>query len=144
MHETFLTELQESPLSLLASKWILARVPHIFESDDLSYIVWKETLSEHIGVDSSSITFTGSASIGFSLNPSKGFRSFDDDSDVDIAIISQHYFDLSWHYLRSLGVERYQFTPTQQRSIEDHARRLIYWGTIATDRIIEILPFGKE
>ena len=32
----------------------------------------------------------------------------------------------------------------EKDSIRDHRERLVYWGTIATDKIIQILPFGKE
>ncbi|MEL7124434.1 MAG: hypothetical protein AAFO07_33670, partial [Bacteroidota bacterium] len=28
--------------------------------------------------------------------------------------------------------------------LKDHRERLIYWGTIATDRIVQILPFGEN
>lgn len=31
----------------------------------------------------------------------------------------------------------------EQNSIEDHRKRLIYWGTIATDKILQILPFAQ-
>ncbi|MBL0054588.1 MAG: hypothetical protein IPP31_00060 [Chitinophagaceae bacterium] len=31
-----------------------------------------------------------------------------------------------------------------QNAINEHRERFIYHGTIATDRIVHILPFGKE
>jgi predicted nucleotidyltransferase len=143
MTEQFIRELVEEPLSFLISKWILSRTPHVFGTDHEAYLAWKEILADKIGVDSCAITITGSAATGFSLSPHKNFRAFDDESDVDIAVVSHHYFDISWHYLRSLGALRYQLTKVQQDSILDHARRLIYWGTIATDKMLEILPFGR-
>lgn len=30
-----------------------------------------------------------------------------------------------------------------KQALEDHRNRLIYWGTIATDKILPILSFGK-
>lgn len=144
MQKDFVSELLDEPLSFVASKWILSRTPFIFGSDHHGYLQWKEVLSGIIGVDSCSITFTGSAATGFSLNPNKNLTNFNDESDVDLAIISQHFFEISWHHLRSLGALRYQLSPAQQRSVQDHRQRLIYWGAIATDRILEIFPFGKE
>lgn len=143
MLDRFKTELLKEEISWVASKWILDRPPEIFCDDVHEYIYWKELLSAKIGVDSRAISFTGSSCTGFSLNPSKDFRYFNDSSDIDVAIISQYYFDISWHFLRNLGSERHSFTPTQKFSIKEHVNRLIYWGTIATDKIISILPFGS-
>ena len=97
-----------------------------------------------IGVDSKAIVLTGSASVGFSLNPDNNLRAFTDTSDIDVAIISQHYFDISWHFLRNVGTKRYGYNRKQKDAIDDHRNRLIYWGTIATDRILQILPFGEK
>ena len=109
----------------------------------MSYIKWKEELSKKINIDSSAIIFTGSAGCGFSLNPNKNYKKFDDDSDIDLALISSHYFDISWHSLRNLGTKYYSLTHIQKNSVRDHEKRLIYWGTNATDKILSILPFGK-
>ena len=139
-----MSELKEKPLSFIASKWIIDRTPHVFQSDRESYLVWKEALAEKIGVDSYGMTFIGSSSTGFSLNPFKNFKPFDDESDIDIAVISHHYFDLSWHFMRNMGSMRYGFTNKQRDLIDDHVSRYIYGGTIATDRILGVLPFGKD
>lgn len=137
-----MADLESEKPSFVAMKWIIERTPHIFKCDRQAYIKWKEELSSRIKIDGKSITFTGSSCTGFSLNPNKNYKLFDDDSDIDIAIISNHYFDVSWHQLRNFGTERYGFTREQKASITDHVNRLIYWGTIATDKILEILPFG--
>lgn len=144
MNEEFKNDLIGLPISFVTSKWVLDRVPYIFEENRELWIQWKEKLSEQLQIDGKAIVFTGSSCCGFSLNPSKNFKSFDETSDVDIAIISQHYFDVSWHFLRNLKSEMNSFSPRQRNSIKEHVNRLIYWGTIATDKILEILPFGRE
>lgn len=144
MNENFKNDLIELPISFVTSKWIIDRIPFVFTEDRELYIQWKEKLSEIIEVDSKAMVFTGSSTCGFSLNPNKNYKLFDHESDIDIAIISQHYFDVSWHYLRNLKSELTSFTPKQRNSIKEHVNRLIYWGTIATDQILEILPFGKK
>jgi len=143
MKEEFLYDLIDLPISFLASKWILERTPFAFK-DSESYLKWKELLSNKIQVDSSAIVFTGSSGCGFSLNPYKDFKEFNDESDVDIALISDHHFDIAWHALRNLGSKYYSLTPKQKTSVDDHVNRLIYYGTIATDKILPILPFGKK
>jgi hypothetical protein len=135
--------LSESP-SYTASRWIIERIPFIFNDNLEDYIDWKERLSTLIEVDSKAITFVGSSCVGFSLNPSNNFSSFHDGSDVDVAIISGHYFDTAWHFLRNIGASFHRYTQIEQNSIFDHKRRLIFHGTIATDKIIQILPFGKK
>jgi hypothetical protein len=144
MKEKLLTDIQNEPSSYITSKWIVERIPYLFNNDLELYIDWKERLSLLIGVDSKSIVFTGSSAVGFSLNPDKNFKAFNDSSDIDVAIISSYYFDVSWHFLRNIGTEMFKLKPKEKNSIIDHRQRLIYWGTIATDKIVQILPFGKK
>lgn len=144
LKKEFFEDLLEKSESYIVSKWILHRTPYIFKENFLEYIIWKEKLSEKIGVDSRAICITGSSCIGFSINPNKGYKDFNEKSDIDIAIVSNHYFDLSWHYLRNMGTDMYSLNSVQKESIRDHVNRLIYWGTIATDKILSILPFGNK
>jgi hypothetical protein len=142
--EQFFDDLLTKPLSFVVSKWIIDCSPHIFLNQPVECIMWKEKLSSLIGIDSRSIVITGSAGVGFSLNPSKNFRKYNANSDIDVAVISNHYFDISWHALRNLGTKRHGLPEELKASVQDHVKRLIYWGTIATDKILSILPFGKE
>ena len=128
----------------MASRWLIETIPFIFGSDIEDFILWKEELSQKIGVDSRAITLIGSCCVGFSLNPHKNFQQFDSESDIDVAVISYHHFELAWHWMRNLGASIYSLTQTQRNSVEDHVKRLIYWGAIAADRILPVLPFGKE
>jgi len=140
----FKAEIINTDISFMTSKWITEKVPYIFAGNLDGYIKWKELLSSKIGVDSKAIVLTGSSSVGFSLNPENNLRAFSDKSDIDIAIISQHYFDISWHFLRNIGTKRYSYSRKENFAIDDHRNRLIYWGTVATDKIIQILPFGEK
>jgi hypothetical protein len=141
---SFKQELLSSDKSLVISKWILEPCPHIFRDDYLSYLQWKITLGEIINVDPKDIVIIGSAGLGFSLNPYKNFKVFDEKSDIDIAIISHYHFDIAWFALRHLGTKRLRLTPKESASLNDHVNRLIYWGTIATDKLLHFLPFCIE
>jgi hypothetical protein len=142
--ELFLSELVDKDLSFVVSKWLIERVPFIFNGNLEEYILWKEKLSALIGVDSRAISLIGSACLGFSINPNKNYENFNSESDIDIAIISHFHFDHAWHRLRNLGSDLYKLSPIQRNSVNDHVNRLIYWGTIASDQILQILPFGKD
>lgn len=142
MSDKFIQDLKTLPVSFVCSKWLLEATPYIFNNDQEKHIKWKEILSEQILVDSKAICFIGSSCTGFSLSPENDFKPFSNESDVDVAIISGHHFDISWHHLRNLGTKLYSLTPREKNIVEDHVTRLIYWGTIATDKILQILPFA--
>jgi hypothetical protein len=142
MKSAITTEIITGKTSFFASKWIIERIPFLFNNNLDEYIIWKETLSGLIGVDSKSIVLVGSAAVGVSLNPAKNFRNFDVNSDIDIAIISTYYFDIAWHYLRNMGTKIYTLRPREKYSVIDHRTRLIFYGTIATDSILQLLPFA--
>lgn len=60
----------------------------------------KEILNKNIGVAFHNIIMVGSGKIGYSLSPQKNFKEFDDDSDIDIAVISSKLFEFIWEKLR--------------------------------------------
>ncbi|WP_165857010.1 hypothetical protein [Marinobacter sp. JSM 1782161] len=144
MFDTFCNELQKKSLKNVAQEWVIDRTPYIFEEKQASYVQWKSELSNLINVDGKAISIIGSSCLGFSLNPSKGFRVFNEDSDIDIAIISRHHFELAWHTIRNIGTEMYSLNQKQRQSLEDHRKRLIYWGTFDTKSLLTKLPFGKQ
>jgi hypothetical protein len=142
--QRFLADLKERPVSLVFSKWLIDRTPHICYGNRHICLLWKEKLAERLGIDSNAMCIIGSAGLGFSLSPYKNFKKFDHTSDIDVAIISHYYFEISWHALRNIGSRLYTLDPKQRIAIQEHVNRLIYWGTIATDKILIVLPFGRK
>jgi len=139
-----ISHLREMNSSSFISEYVFDRIPHIFVQDRGIYIQWKNKLGELIQVDPACISVVGSAGIGISLNPSKGFRVFDDKSDVDVSIVSHYHFTVSWRFLRSNGHLRTHIDEKTRVAWDEHVHRFVYWGTIATDRLLGILPFGKQ
>lgn len=72
----FKADFKQHPHEFLTSKWVLEKIPYIFNNDSEAYIKTKLKLASMIHVDSCSIIFVGSASTGFSLSPMKNFRKF--------------------------------------------------------------------
>ncbi|GBL01804.1 hypothetical protein [Vibrio harveyi] len=140
----FLEELLTERPDLIVSTWILNRVPVPFDGNLKSYEMWRIKLASKLKVDPSEVIITGSASFGVSLNPNKNYRFFDDKSDIDVAIISEYFFNTSWRALRNMGNKRHSMSPAAKQSVKDHVNKYIYWGTIATDKLLPYLPFSKE
>jgi len=134
MIEIFKKELINDQLSLVAQKWVVDRTPYVFASEQEEYVRWKLKLSEKIDVDGRAINLIGSASAGFSLSPEKNYRAFNEESDIDIAIVSARHFELAWHTIRNLGAKIHGLSYIQKNSLEDHRKRLIYWGTFDTKK----------
>lgn len=56
----------------------------------------KAEIADHFKIHPSEVLIVGSAKIGFSIAPQKRYRFFHDQSDIDIAIVSTHLFNIVW------------------------------------------------
>lgn len=132
----------ERDLEDLLNELLFEQVPFIFTQSWSLFRTWRRELGLAVNVDPSEIIVVGSAATGQSLSPIKAFKAFDQESDVDVAIVSDHFFSEAWHHLRSVDLTLDALTPTQRAAIVDHQKRYIYWGCIATDRILSLMPFA--
>ena len=133
--------LAKEPKSFV-SHHLFEPVPFAFGGDSEAWIEWKETLGGLIDVDPQNIVMTGSAAIGFSLNPRKRFKPFDTTSDFDCGIISDYYFDVAWRYLRQRRVAWLTLSRRNREAIDKHRKNYVFAGTIAADSMLALLPFG--
>ena len=98
--------------SLLESdtNWIFGRDNDVTRSAQL-YNKLKVAVAKHFNTKPKDVCIVGTAKTRFSLNPKKNFRSFTDDSDIDLVIVSEDYFEKLWkayveyHYQRIFGVD---------------------------------------
>ena len=60
------------------------------------YDDFKIYMSDRLNLHVNNLAIVGSAKIGFSLTPSKNFKHFNNDSDVDLIIVSRSLFRQSW------------------------------------------------
>jgi hypothetical protein len=141
---TFIAKLESELPSRFIEDQFFDRVPHIFQSDRAIFAQWKRELGERIEVDPACVTIVGSGATGFSMNPNKNFREFNDQSDIDVAVISAHHFTAGWRYLRMNSSRRLSVNARTRIAWDEHVSKYIYWGTLATDRLLGILPFGMQ
>lgn len=142
--DTILGLLQRSTPTEFVEAHIFDRIPALFRDNRQQYVDWKRTLASKIEVDAACITLVGSAAVGVSLNPAKGLKVFDEQSDIDVAVISPFHFSSGWRYLRMNGARRLRVDRRTLIAWDEHVRRYIYWGTLATDRLLGVLPFGHD
>lgn len=142
--EEFIEALKSEPPDRFLERNLLRAIPIIFDGDQTAYFDWRKKLSELIDVDPSCILFVGSSATGFSLNPYKNFKEFNKESDIDIAVISSQYFSISWRYLRMNKARLKDLDYKTREAWKEHSSNYVYWGTIAADKLLGVLPFGKE
>ena len=139
----FIDDLKKQKVETFAMRRLFDVIPFIFP-DPKTCSEWKISIAHLLRVDPCSVYLIGSGCTGISLNPNKGYKAFGDDSDIDIAIISGYHFEMSWRSLRELGAEKYKLSPAAKASLNEHRDSNLYWGMIATDKILNLLPFGNE
>jgi hypothetical protein len=126
------------------SHYLFEPVPFAFAGNLELWIEWKTVLARGLSIDPYDIVMTGSAAVGFSLNPKKGYKPFDAASDIDCGVISQYHFEVAWRYLRQLRPAWLSLPPETKRALAAHQKSYVFAGTITTDSILALLPFGKD
>ena len=140
--DELIQDLSTCPKEYVVSKWIIDVVPALFDGDKELYLKTKLDIASGLMIDTSSVIFVGSSCLGFSMNPNKDFKMFDEESDIDIAIISNHYFNEAWRWLRMQDPSL--LNDKEKHSYKAHRNYYIFDGTIATDKILHLLPFGPQ
>lgn len=135
--------LEKDPKNFV-SHHIIEPVPFAFGGNLSAWIEWKRNLADLLEIDPYDIVMTGSAALGFSLNPSKNFKPFDETSDFDCGIISEYHFNIAWRHLRQTQIKWLTYGKKLKTALNTHRSEYIFDGTIATDRIMGILPFGQD
>jgi hypothetical protein len=131
-----------TPPATVVSEYLLERLPHVFQNDWALYRSWRSRLGSEIEVDPCNLSIVGSSCSGFSLSPYKRLTPFGQNSDIDVAVISDYHFAVSWRILRNIPLAEAR-TVKERQALLDHRQRLIYWGCVATDKVLRFLPFAK-
>lgn len=105
---------------------------------ELAYIKWRHLVATVLDVDPMAVQLVGSARLGYSLNPGKGFRKFHEGSDLDIAVVSPELFEKAWSELRGI-IEDELFSQKK-----NYLRKLVFDECIALDVVLPRLSFGEQ
>ena len=88
--------------------------PYIFDNEKI-YFKLKKTISDHFNVGHEKVIMVGSAKLGFSIAPNKLWRSFNDESDIDMVVIDEQLFDSFWKDLYNFEIELIDRTTEDQK-----------------------------
>lgn len=81
---------------------LLHGTPHVFSGREDDYFCFRRRIADRFSVSFHEVFVVGSAKLGFSPHKDK---VFDLDSDVDVALVSQHLFDSLMKRIRNYQVE---------------------------------------
>lgn len=116
---------------------LLESTPSVWTSQ-MEYVRWRHEVAGTLGVDAMAVQLVGSARLGYSLNPSKNFKLFDESSDLDVAIISPDIFETSWRELREI------MDSSIPKDRKGYVRKLVFEECIALDIVLPHLSFGQS
>ena len=147
--DSFRADLYSSSHSIewVFHKHILNKSPYVFlnnpdQEHDLAKVV-----KEYFNVEYKDFVIIGSAQLGYSLNPNKNYRSFNEKSDLDIAIIDGGlFFDLKkelYEYTDGLSLDWSETTHYSKpekyirfKDIGKDKQKIIYWSQFSCYKYI--------
>ena len=89
---------------LIVQRHIVHPSPFVFDGDDGMYFSIKHEISNHFQVNPEDVKMVGSAKLGFSIAPHQLWKPFDDESDIDMVIVSPEVFDRFWKQLYDFNI----------------------------------------
>ena len=136
------SEIVSRELNGLLNELLFEGTPFVFGASTEQYREWRLGLATRIDIDPLELVVVGSAATGYSLAPRKNLKQFDSDSDIDLAIVSEHLLAEAWHQLRTLDPVAVRLTKAEREALDEHAGRYVYWGCIAVNRRGILTPLG--
>jgi hypothetical protein len=102
----FKTELNNDLISdtVIIRKNLLHGNPIIYLDDEDKYFFLKQKVANFFKVSTKKVVMVGSAKLGFSIAPKKIWNDFNEESDIDIVVISETIFDEYWQELLNFNI----------------------------------------
>lgn len=115
--DEFKTKLRDEAISDLeiVQGYITHGPAFVFRDDDEKYFKLKRAIAQKFGLNPQDIIMIGSAKLGFSISPLKLWKPFNEDSDIDMVIISPEVFDKFWKELYDFNIKLTDRTEEEDR-----------------------------
>ncbi len=92
--EEFKIDLQSLDSLQIVRKHVFNGPSRILDSD--KYYQLKEAVCEHFDIEFNDVLMVGSGKLGFSIKQQRRYGLFNDDSDIDLAVVSTTLFSKIW------------------------------------------------
>ncbi|TIV73008.1 MAG: hypothetical protein E5V89_02370 [Mesorhizobium sp.] len=76
-----------------AALWLSEGVPFAFQTVPAIFQIARENLAQHLSIPFRDVSMTGSGRIGYSMSPAKFGAVYSSNSDVDLFIVSERWFE---------------------------------------------------
>lgn len=88
----------------IVNRYISEGIPFIFQHCEQNYTKLKEKIANYFDIPLKDVFMIGSAKMGFSIAPMKLWKEFNDESDIDMVIVSNQLFDSFWEELHNFNI----------------------------------------
>lgn len=78
----------------MVRKYVFNGASHVLS--DPEYYELREEVCDHFDIEFNDVLLVGSGKLGFSIKPDRRYGEFNDDSDIDIAVVSTPLFQKVW------------------------------------------------
>ncbi|KIO37860.1 hypothetical protein [Shewanella sp. cp20] len=94
MIEEFKVDLLKLSSPQIYRKYVLGGDCYLLDNHQLYEL--REEISEQFEIEFNDVILVGSGKLGFSIKPSRRYQAFNDESDIDVAIVSTSFFEKVW------------------------------------------------
>lgn len=110
---------EKNTIDRALNKFLLFGTPYLFESEEDKFFELKEDIAQYFDINQTQIYIVGSAKFGFSISPQKKYRPFNDESDIDVAVIDEKVFNNYWKELYEFNINLISRTEEEQEIYEE-------------------------
>jgi hypothetical protein len=129
VREDFIATVNNEDPTKLVANWLTSKQVAACKSAD-DYAAFKNAVQASFnGV--SRVEVVGSGNWGFSLNPRKGFKPFDNNSDIDVAIVSSLQFEEIWKEYRAYQRSTFYKLSSTDKSTLTSVAGNVYCGFVS-------------
>lgn len=120
--------------------------PAAFATASIPFTVLSTFIARELEIDRNGVFCVGSGAMGLSFNPGKisgsRLKCFDEKSDIDIAVISAHHFEIAWRDLRSASQPHLVEVPEGLRKALNWQKKRFFDGVILVKEVLPHLSFA--
>lgn len=104
-------------------------------------------IAKELDIDRNGIFCIGSGAVGLSLNPAKmsdgSLKEYNNKSDLDLAVISEIYFETAWRDLRQAVQPTIDYMDTIVQQNIQWQKKKFFDGAILANQLLPALSFGS-